>query len=75
MAVENLIDLNEEISPKLGFTLKDNIKITYKELSTHSSGLPGLPLDFIFGLLFRNKENPYRDYSEERLISASPKTI
>ncbi|MCF6363186.1 MAG: beta-lactamase family protein [Gammaproteobacteria bacterium] len=68
MAVENLIDINEEISPKLGFTLKDNIKITYKELSTHSSGLPGLPLDFILGLLFRNKENPYRDYSEERLI-------
>jgi len=68
MSVENLIDINEEIYLKLGFNLKDNIKITYKELSTHSSGLPGLPLDLILGLLFRNKENPYRDYSEERLI-------
>lgn len=68
MAVENIIDINTGISSTLGFSLKNNIDLTYKELSTHSSGLPGLPLDFILGLLFRDKENPYRDYTEERLI-------
>ena len=36
--------INIEANIDLGFSLKNNAQITYKELATHSSGLPGMPL-------------------------------
>jgi CubicO group peptidase (beta-lactamase class C family) len=65
---EQLIDLNEKIDIKLGFPLKDNHEISYKELSTHTSGLPStlnLLLPVIFGKM---DSSPYKDFTEEKLI-------
>ncbi len=69
MSVEHLIDMDEKIDIKLGFPLKDNLTIAYKELSTHSSGLPRISFGLLAALFFGKKDNPYRDYSEEKLIN------
>ncbi len=65
---EQLIDLNETINVKLGFPLKDNHKISYKELATHTSGLPST-LNLLFPAIFGKIVScPYEDFTEEKLI-------
>jgi CubicO group peptidase (beta-lactamase class C family) len=69
MIEEQLVSLDEAIDVKLGFPLKGNAKITYKELSTHSSGLPRIPPSLRRSLFFRKNDNPYHDFSEEKLLN------
>ena len=65
---EQLVDLNEKINVKLGFPLKDNHEINYKELATHTSGLPST-LNLLFAVIFgKIDSSPYKDFSEEKLI-------
>ncbi|MFC1494328.1 serine hydrolase domain-containing protein [Thermodesulfobacteriota bacterium] len=68
MSMEHLLEIDDPIDLKLGFPLKNNSKITYKELSTHRSGLPRIPFDLLVSLIFKKTDNPYRDYSEDKLI-------
>ncbi len=68
MSLEKIISLDDAIDEELGFTLKNNATISYKELATHSSGLPGLPLKLIWSAIFNSKTNPYKDYSEDKLL-------
>ena len=69
MVEEQHVSLDETIDIKLGFRLKDNSKINYRELSTHSSGLPSIPFSLLINLFFRKNDNPYRDFSENKLIN------
>jgi len=61
--------INIEANIDLGFSLKNNAQITYKELATHSSGLPGMPLKMMLSLLFTKNDNPYKDFDESRLVN------
>jgi len=68
MVVEENLDLDEKIDIKLGFPLKNNYEISYKELSTHTSGLPSIPPKLLVELFFKKKDNPYKNFSEAKLI-------
>lgn len=62
---EKKIGLDEDINNYLKFQLKDNQKITFKELANHTSGLPRLPSNLNLSLV--NKDNPYEKYREPEL--------
>lgn len=61
--VNQKIELDDNIDALLGFSLKDNVKLSFKQLATHTSGLPRVPasLDSV------SLENPYKGYGEMRL--------
>lgn len=62
---KKIVDLNDPIS-KYIFKLKNTPtgQITLLELSTHTSGLPRLPLN----LSPANSQDPYADYTEQLLV-------
>lgn len=68
MASEDLFDINHRIDDYLGFKLNGNASITFKQLANHTSGLPRIPPGLFLESVFKNKENPYKDYNEERLV-------
>jgi CubicO group peptidase (beta-lactamase class C family) len=65
--VEQTLSFDDEISQILGFLLKTNAKITLKQLANHTSGLPRIPSDLFWELLFKDKSNPYANYDQSRL--------
>ncbi len=46
MVIDGKIDLDDDIQDNLQIQLYNNPKISYKQLSTHTSGLPDFPKDF-----------------------------
>jgi len=69
MSINDMIKIDEPINSVLPFALKDNEQITFRELATHTSGLPSLPPGIFWGALFKNKGNPYKNYSENKLVN------
>ena len=67
LVLENKVNLDDNIAEHLELRLKDNQEITFKELANHTSGLPRLAQNRGFGL-FRDSNNPYKDYDEEKLL-------
>lgn len=67
LVLENKVNLDDNIADHLELRLKDNQQITFKELANHTSGLPRLAQNRGFGL-FRDSDNPYKDYDEEKLL-------
>ena len=65
---EGVIELDQAINTVIPTPIKDGAKITFKELATHTSGLPRLPPGLIWQALFKDKDNPYKNYSNDRLI-------
>lgn len=57
------IKLTDTINPFYLFAFKNNVKLTFEELATHTSGLPRVPSN----LNLFNFSNPYKDYDEEKL--------
>lgn len=68
LIIEKKVSLDEDISLKLGFPLKNDKKISYRELSTHTSGLPSIPFSLLMHLFFGKNDNPYKYFSEEKLL-------
>ena len=58
------VNLKDYINNYLSFPLKDNIKITFKELANHTSGLSLYPSNLN---LQKNPKNPYKEYSNSDL--------
>lgn len=56
--------INERIGLEdvIPVSIKDDIEITYEQLSNHTSGLPRLPKN-IFSLASFRTDNPYKDYN------------
>ena len=68
IAHEGLLDIDDTIDKYLGYSLNNNTKTTFKELSNHTAGLPRIPPGMLLEAMFSNKNNPYKDYTEDRLI-------
>lgn len=57
---EGKIKLTDEINPFYPFPFKDNIKLNFKDLANHTSGLPRLPENFDL----TNQIDPYKSYGK-----------
>ncbi len=68
LAIAKEIQLDDLIQQFLPFPLPGNPPITLKQLALHTSGLPKLPAGFESQPGY-NKNNPYKSYTEESLIS------
>jgi CubicO group peptidase (beta-lactamase class C family) len=65
MVLNKKLDLDDDISDYLKWPLKDQVKITFKQLSNHTSGLPRLPSNLLPDSI--DLQNPYKDYDERKL--------
>jgi len=65
-AIAGTLDLEDPVNNYLPFKMHNNIQITFKELANHTSGLPRNPSNLPFSAIL-NTENPYKNYSEDKL--------
>lgn len=65
LVIEEKLRLEDNIQEYLDYETKLTKKITFKELANHSSGLPRLPSNM--NMLFVDRDNPYKDYDEQKL--------
>lgn len=63
--VNGKIGLDDNINDFIGFKIKDNIKISFKQLATHTSGLPRVPESLSSPSL--SLLNPYKNFTEQEL--------
>lgn len=63
---QGALNIDDPISEYVDFQLKDTTIITFKQLSNHTSGLPRVPSGFVWEILW-NMDNPYKNYTEEKL--------
>ena len=68
LATENKLQIDYPIQKYLDFPLHDSLKITFKELANHTSGLPRIPSGFVWESLL-HLDNPYKDFNEDRLLN------
>lgn len=61
--LEKKIKLDDEINDFIKIRLKDNAKISFKQLANHTSGLPKMPSN----LEFSDKKNKFKDYNTLKL--------
>jgi len=62
------LSLDHLIDQCLPLNLKSNQEISLLDLATHYSGLPFMPPGIIWQALFKNKENPTKNYHEKHLL-------
>jgi CubicO group peptidase (beta-lactamase class C family) len=65
-------NLDESIMPYLGFTIKGNPIITFRQLANHTSGLPSNLNASIFNT---DASNPYKNWDKEKLIQYFEKEV
>ncbi|SFI30568.1 serine hydrolase [Halpernia frigidisoli] len=63
LVTEKKISLDDNINAFYPFKFKDDIKINFKNLANHTSGLPRLPDN----LDLTNVINPYKDYDKNKI--------
>lgn len=78
--IANKIKLDDNISKYYNFPFKDNIELSFKSLSNHTSGLSALPsnLNALNYLKLSTKENfvnPYKEYNKNDLYSYLQKDL
>ncbi|MDC1161895.1 serine hydrolase [Tenacibaculum sp.] len=61
--IENIIDLDDKINDYIKIPLKNNVKISFKQLANHTSGLPKMPSN----LEYSDKQNKFKDYKNLKL--------
>ena len=65
LVVNGQLGLDDNINDYLEWPLKDDIEISFKQLSNHTSGLPRLPSNLQLDSV--DLQNPYKDYDENKL--------
>ncbi|MGK7369238.1 MAG: serine hydrolase domain-containing protein [Candidatus Halalkalibacterium sp. M3_1C_030] len=66
LAARNRLKIEQPIRNYLGISMHEGSRITFKQLSNHTSGLPRIPDGFIWESLW-HLDNPYKDYDEGKL--------
>ncbi|MCK0155781.1 beta-lactamase family protein [Cellulophaga sp. F20128] len=66
VVLQKRIALTDTINNFLGFPLKDNVAITFKQLATHTSGLPRVPASLLTPASLASL-NPYKEFQEAEL--------
>jgi len=65
---EGKVKLDDTISDRLGFPLRNAVEISYTQLANHTSGLPRMPSNFNFSAML-SPSNPYKNYNNADLES------
>ena len=65
LVIDKKLELDNNINDYLDYPLKNDQKITFKELANHTSGLPRLPTNL--NLALADPDNPYKGYDENKL--------
>jgi len=65
--LEGKLQLQDHINSYLDIPFKEDQKVSFQDLSNHTSGLPRLPTNLI--LDFEHRNNPYARYDETKLKS------
>ena len=65
LVFEETVRLDNNINDYLDFPLRNKTKITFKQLATHTSGLPRLPTNLNLAVV--DPANPYKAYDEVKL--------
>lgn len=63
--LDKKVKLDDNINQYLDFKLKNDVKITFKSLANHTSGLPRIPTNL--DINNTNISNPYANYTEKEL--------
>ncbi len=63
--LDKKIGLDDNINKYLDFSLRNDVEISFRQLATHTSGLPRVPISLSSPDL--SLENPYKDYGEKEL--------
>ena len=64
---ETIKSLDDNVNSYLSFRFKDNQELKFEDLANHTFGLPRLPSNLVFS--FENRNNPYSEYDETKLIT------
>lgn len=65
LVLEEKVELDDPINDFLDFTIKDQVQMSFKQLATHTSGLPRVPASLALPSV--DMRNPYKDYDEASL--------
>lgn len=65
LVMEEKVALDDPINKFLDLTLKVGVQMSFKELATHTSGLPRVPASLALPTV--DMSNPYKDYDEATL--------
>lgn len=65
LVLEEKVELDDSINDFLDFTIKDKVQMSFKQLATHTSGLPRVPASLALPSV--DMRNPYKDYDEATL--------
>ncbi|MFI1197984.1 serine hydrolase domain-containing protein [Streptomyces sp. NPDC020883] len=77
LVVDGTLSLDDPLTarlPRLPLRHPRSGRITLRHLATHTSGLPRVPTDMLFGALVRPYENSYAGYDTERLLATFART-
>lgn len=65
--LDSILTLDRYINDDLDFKLNNDIKISYKELANHTSGLPRKPSDLFISSTIKSPLNPNKYYTTDKL--------
>lgn len=67
MVEDGSVRLDNNIDDYLGYSLNDSLKLTFKSLSSHTSGLDRMPTGYLKVSLF-TPFDPYRNFDEKWMV-------
>ncbi|WP_170067771.1 serine hydrolase domain-containing protein [Neolewinella xylanilytica] len=65
LVTDGALSLDDTVTAAYGFSFADNIAFTYRQLATHTSGLPRLP--HIMPGVWLTPDNPYASFTPDQL--------